>query len=206
MAFCAHAHHTSPKAFLRRFHPMSRSLLASTAIASMLPNMQRKRPNSNRKSGFRQTGGLLASRIRGVAETRGFAHTQIITRWTEIVGEETARIAEPVKVTYGNKGIGATLVLLTKGAFGPELEMQKPLIREKVNAIYGYNAIARIHVTQTAATGFADKAEPFAPAPKPQRTADPQKVEESVAPIESDPLREALARLAQNIMSKPSNS
>lgn len=168
----------------------------------MMLNMQRKRPNSSRKRGFQQTGGVLAARIRGVAETRGFSHTQIITRWREIVGPDIARIADPVKVTYGNKGLGATLVLLTKGAFGPELDMQKPVIREKVNAIYGYNAIARIQVTQTSRTGFAEGQTPFAPAPKPTKPADPRKVEAAVAPISNDPLREALARLANNIMSK----
>jgi hypothetical protein len=32
--------------------------------------------------------------------------------------------------------------------------MLKNQIREKVNAVYGYNAIARINITQTAETGF----------------------------------------------------
>ena len=36
------------------------------------------------------------------------------------------------------------------------LEMQKEQLRAKVNAVYGYNAIARVRITQTAATGFAE--------------------------------------------------
>ena len=36
------------------------------------------------------------------------------------------------------------------------LEMEKEHLREKVNAVYGYNAIARIRITQTASTGFAE--------------------------------------------------
>ncbi len=160
------------------------------------------RPKS-RRSGFRQTGGVLAARIRGVAETRGFSQTQIITRWIEIVGPDIARIAEPVKVNYASKGIGATLVLLTKGAFGPELEMQKPRIRELVNQIYGYNAISRIHVTQTAATGFAEAQTPFEhPATPPPNPADVAKMRETVAPIASEGLRDALAQLGANIKSK----
>jgi len=137
-----------------------------------------------------------------VAETRGFSQTQIITRWSEIVGPDIAKIADPVKVNYNTRGIGATLVLLTKGAFGPELEMQKPRIRELVNQIYGYNAISRIHVTQTAATGFAEAQTPFerpAPAPKQEDVA---KMRETVAPIASEGLRDALAQLGANIKSK----
>lgn len=168
--------------------------------------MQSRRPNSSAKrtsKGFRQTGGVLSARIRGVAETRGFSHTQIVTRWREIVGEDIARIAEPVKVSYASKGIGATLVLLTKGAFGPELEMQKPRIRELVNQIYGYNAIARIKITQTAAHGFAEAPARYTPpAPKPVDTA---KVDAAVSPITDGSLREALARLGENIMSKPTH-
>ena len=170
--------------------------------------MQPKRPSSSPKtrlSGFRHAGGVLSGRIRGAAESRGFSHAQIVTRWPEIVGPDIARIAEPVKVTYARQGVGATLVVLTKGAFGPELEMQKPRIREAVNAIYGYNAIARVQITQTAGTtGFAEARAPFEAAPNPVTPAKSSAVRATVAPIESENLRDALARLGQNIMSKTS--
>ena len=46
--------------------------------------------------------------------------------------------------------------------------MQKVQLRERVNAVYGYNAIARIRITQTAAAGFSEGQADFDIAPETQ--------------------------------------
>ena len=104
--------------------------------------------------GFSQTSRLLQGRIRTASEARGFAVTRLLTHWDEIVGQATAQIARPVNVSYGREGMGATLTILTTGSQAPMLEMQKEQIREKVNACYGYRAISRVRITQTAPTGL----------------------------------------------------
>jgi hypothetical protein len=86
------------------------------------------------------------------------------------------------------------------------LEMQKEQIRAKVNAVYGYNAISRIRITQTAATGFAEGQAQFAPAapkakPQPSREVL-EEAERTAQPIENDALRDALEKLARNVLSK----
>ena len=114
-------------------------------------------PRRTTTKGFKRTDSLLSQQIRKASETRGFAQSRLLTHWTEIAGEATAAISRPVEVSYGRKeGIGATLTLLTTGANAPMLEMQKEQLRARVNAVYGYNAIARVRITQTAATGFAE--------------------------------------------------
>src|SRR6056297_1671732 len=123
--------------------------------------------------GFKRTAKLLQDRIRRASETRGFAQSRLLTHWPEIVGEDVAAIARPVDVKYGREGFGATLTVLTTGAQAPMLEMQKEQLRNKVNAVYGYNAISRIHVTQTAPTGFADGQASFDHRPKQAQTAAP---------------------------------
>ena len=160
-----------------------------------------------RKRGFERTSSLLSARIRKAGEARGFAVTRLLTHWEEIAGPDTARIARPVKVSYGREaGFGATLVLLTTGANAPMLEMQKERIREKVNATYGYAAISRIRITQTAPTGFAEGQAEFArsarsapEAPDPVLRARAAKTAEG---IENAELRDALAQLAQNVLSR----
>src|SRR6056297_1894133 len=106
--------------------------------------------------GFSRAATLMQTKIRKASEDRGFAVTRLLTHWPEVVGQATAAIATPVNVSYGKGGMGATLTLLTTGAQAPMLEMQKEKLREKVNAVYGYNAISRVRITQTAPTGFAD--------------------------------------------------
>ena len=98
---------------------------------------------------------------------------RLLTHWAEIAGEDLARITRPVKIGYARDGFGATLTLLTTSAQAPMVQMQLPQLRERVNACYGYNAISRIALTQTAPTGFAEGQAEFAPAPKAAPAADP---------------------------------
>jgi len=157
--------------------------------------------------GFERTASLLVPRIRKAGETRGFAVTRLLTHWDEIAGPDVARIARPVEVNYGRQGgFGATLVLLTTGANAPMLEMQKEKIREKVNATYGYAAISRIRLTQTAPTGFAEGQAQFTrPTAKAPAAPDPEIVthaREVAEGVHDENLRAALESLAQNVLSR----
>jgi hypothetical protein len=153
-----------------------------------------------RARGPERAGALLASRIRAAGESRGFAVSRLLTHWPEIAGEEIARVTEPVEVTYG-KGFGATLTLLVPGAHAPMIEMQKERLREKVNACYGYNAISRIRLTQTARSGFAEPQAAFGhktPAHSPEVAEAAHRTVDGVA---DDTLRAALEALGRNILS-----
>jgi hypothetical protein len=153
-----------------------------------------------RARGPERAGALLASRIRAAGESRGFAVSRLLTHWTEIAGEDMARVTEPVEITYG-KGFGATLTLLVPGAHAPMIEMQKERLREKVNACYGYNAISRIRLTQTARSGFAEPKAAFThqtPSPSPEVVEAAHRTVDGVA---DDSLRAALEALGRNILS-----
>ncbi|RBO53652.1 DUF721 domain-containing protein [Rhodovulum sp. BSW8] len=162
--------------------------------------------NSRRRRGFERASALLEGRIRRVGEKRGFAVARLLTHWPEVVGDETARICRPVEVRYGRDGFGATLTLLTTGAHAPLLDMQKDALREKVNACYGYAAIARIRLTQTAPTGFAEGQATFAPAPKPPAPApDPRTAaaaSDLAVEVRDEGLRAALQDLGTRVLSR----
>ncbi len=157
--------------------------------------------------GFKRTSALLQKRIRKASETRGFAQSRVLTGWPEIVGHDIAAIARPVKISYNRQGLGATLTVLTTGAQAPMLEMQKEKLRQKVNAVYGYNAISRITITQTAPTGFSEGQASFehhakTPAPKAPDPDSRAKAEALAAPVDDISLRSALELLGQNIISR----
>jgi len=159
--------------------------------------------------GFASASKLMQSRIRTASETRGFAETRLLTRWEEIVGASVSQIARPVKIGYGREGMGATLTVLTTGAQAPMLEMQKDQIRDKVNACYGYRAISRVRVTQTAPTGFADGKVAFGHKPKSEPAPPSAELTAAatavVGPVKSDELRQALEALATNVLRKQSS-
>ncbi len=160
--------------------------------------------------GFKQTASLVQTRIRHAAESRGFAQVRLLTHWAEIVGSRTAALCRPVEVSYGRGGMGATLTVLTTGPQAPMLEMQKEQIRDRVNAAYGYNAIARLRITQTAPTGFAEGQAQFAPAP-PQAPPAPapevlSKARAMAAGTQDETLRATLETLATHFISKQSRA
>lgn len=163
-------------------------------------------PPHRRMRGFEPAGGLMARRIQKAGESRGFAIARLLTHWAEVAGADLAAISRPVKVGYTREGMGATLTLLAAPAHAPMVEMRKERLRERVNAVYGYNAIARIHITQTAATGFAEGQAEFGHAPRadqPRPLPEPGPEARAAAhDVADDGLRRALEQLAQNVLSR----
>jgi hypothetical protein len=86
--------------------------------------------------------------------------------------------------------------------------MQKEAIRQKVNACYGYNAVSKVQITQTAPTGFAEGQVAFQTREKPKPEPTPQVLAAAKAaadPISDDRLKDALERLARNVLTKNSH-
>lgn len=164
-----------------------------------------RNPQASRRRGFQQASALLADRVQKAAEGRGFAMARLLTHWPEIAGPRLAGMTRPVRISHARGGFGATLTLLTAGPVAPLVEMQLPQLRDRVNACYGYNAVQRIVLTQTAASGFAEGQAVFAPAPAQAGPPDPQIVEKAdrIGRQFQDPaLAQAMALLALNIETK----
>lgn len=172
--------------------------------------MTRNQPGSKSKGrskrGFQRTSALLQHQIRRVGESRGFAVSRLLTHWAEIVGTDTAQTALPVKVSYSQGGMGATLTVLTTGSNAPMLQADLPRIKDKVNACYGYAAIARIRITQTAPVGFAEGKVEFEhgspKAPEPPTAEVVAKAQKLAGPVADENLRCALESLGKNIISR----
>lgn len=155
--------------------------------------------------GFQPAVGYMKVSVRAATEKRGFAVARLLTHWAEIVGEDLSRTTRPVKVGYGRDGMGATLTLLTTSVHAPMVQMDLPRIKDRVNACYGYAAISRISITQTAATGFAEGQAEFAPKAKVIVAADPSilaKAADVADGVQDTTLRAALETLARNVLSR----
>ena len=154
--------------------------------------------------GFKTASALVQGRVRGASESRGFAQSRLLTHWAEIVGADIADLAVPLKVSYG-KGLGATLTVLTTGAKAPMLQAQLPQVEARVNACYGYRAISKVRITQTAPTGFSEGQIAFQPKPKDAPTLsaeDARGVQKVAKTVENEDLRAALTRLGENVLRK----
>ncbi len=163
-------------------------------------------PPVRRMRGFEAAASLVTDRVRMAGEARGFAVARLLTHWAEIAGEELAAVTRPVKVGYARDGFGATLTLLTTSAQAPMVQMQLTRLRERVNACYGYNAISRIALTQTAPTGFADGQAMFRPQPKtPAPAPDPailSAASSAAEGVRDEGLRDALETITRNFLTR----
>ncbi|MGR3540497.1 MAG: DUF721 domain-containing protein [Hasllibacter sp.] len=151
-----------------------------------------------RARGFARAGALVERQVKAAGEGRGFAVARLLTRWEEIVGPDLAALVRPVKVGHG-RGIGAELTVHAAGPRAALAQMASDRIRDRVNACYGYRAISKVRVTQTApaeAPAFAEVQAPYLP---PDRAALARG--EGLAEGAADPeLRAALAALGANVM------
>lgn len=164
-----------------------------------------RNPMARRKRGFQQAAQLLADRVQKAAEGRGFAMARLLTHWPEIAGPRLAAMTRPVRITHARGGVSATLTLLTTGPMAPLVEMQLPQLRDRVNACYGYNAVQRIVLTQTAASGFAEGQAIFAAPDKTAAPPDPrirEKADQIARQFQDPALAQAMALLATNIETK----
>ena len=112
--------------------------------------------------GFKSASSFLNSLTQKSLEKKGFSQSKLITNWYEIVGTELSKYSIPIKITFPKNGLGATLLLEIDGAFGPEIDLQREIIKEKVNRIYGYTAISKVMFRVSPSLGYqAKKKESF---------------------------------------------
>lgn len=154
-----------------------------------------------RMRGFEPAAAALSATVQAAGARRGFAVSRLLTHWPEVVGADIAARCRPVRIARSRQGLGATLTLLTTGAQAPLLSMALPAIRERVNACCGWNAVARVVLTQTAAEGLAPPAPP-PPAPQPT-AADLARADAAARGIHDDDLAAALRRLSLNFHMRP---
>ncbi len=147
---------------------------------------------------------LIEDCIAPALAAQGFAASDIVVGWPEIVGERLAARCEPVKMEWPRRprhagpeeqGDPAVLVVRCEGAFALELQHLAPVIVERVNARYGWRCVGRLVLKQG----------PVRRVLRVPRIAelDPAALEEArgrVGQVEDDGLRDALTRLGAGII------
>lgn len=146
----------------------------------------------------RRLNAVFVKQLAPAFRRRGFAIGEVLTRWPAIVGAELARHACPERVQFdAGQADAATLKLRVAPGFALELQHLTPLILERINGFYGYNAVARLKFTQG----------PVAPPNRPARTArralrpdEAVRLEAALSPIRDPGLKAALRRLGDGLM------
>jgi len=156
---------------------------------------KRKLADDAKRSGRTRAAGDLVGEVGGMAFKRfGFVQSAIVSRWAEIVGERYAKVSSPESIRFqaGRKSSGV-LTLLVEGAHSPLLQHLSPLIIERVNRFFGYEAVNRVVFRQGKPP--ARKAQPA----RPKLTPVPKELGEGLRQIADPELRACLESLAGRI-------
>jgi len=149
----------------------------------------------------------------------GTAWAGLLTQWPEIIGQQMSEYCALEKITWPRKGppsahpaIGAAIgarsqhqkeggTLVIKVAFGRALEVQHqtPQIIDRINAYYGYGAIAQVKIVQ-GSLKVRKPDEKRKLRPLDQQTSE--MLDDRMGEIEDVKLKDALRKLAQGVLSQ----
>ena len=134
---------------------------------------------------------------------RGFAEAQLVAQWAAIIGEDMAAGASPEKLSFarGERRDG-TLHLRVAPGFAPEIQHREPVLLERINAFFGYRAVARLTLKQGPPSR---PAEPPAPRLRALEGHEIRQLDRGLADIEDPTLRDALRRLGAAVIASASD-
>lgn len=150
---------------------------------------------------------LLDSAIGPILAAKGFAASDVVVGWPEIVGPRLAAHCEPLRMRWPRRPAGvvedgpsepATLEIRVEGAFALEVQHIAPVIIERVNTRYGWRCVGRV-VLKQGPVG-RDRVAPSPPPPPDERSL--AQARDVVGEVEDEALREALVRLGAGILSR----
>ena len=143
---------------------------------------------------FVHLGRVLPQAAGRAFRRKGFARARVFTDWADIVDHDTAENSRPARIS------GSTLTVIVTPSHAPTMQMQEPVILDRINTYLGTAndpVIDRIKLQQ----GYID-----APQPAGRRAqrildaAETARLERLVSPVQDPALRKALLDLGRAVM------
>lgn len=155
--------------------------------------------------GFQTVAMSFAPTAKKLLGKNGFIELDIITNWSEIVGEGLAEYSHPQSIDFkrGQRSDGILNIAVDGGAFAIEISHKKKNIIEKINTFFGYGAVKDLRIVQTNVADFSQKKSQLTRRNKTLVTLKEQNyIDEHTADIKNPHLKETLKKLGNNIFSQ----
>jgi hypothetical protein len=154
--------------------------------------------NKRAKTFAQPLADLVRRTLADTFARQGFASTELVTHWNDIVGAEIAAHCEPLRLNWPRGGDvdapePATLVLRVEGPIAIEIQHLAPVILERVNRFFGWQAIGRLALRQAP---LRRREQPTAASPD---TAAAARIAKALPDVTDENLRQALGRLGAAI-------
>jgi hypothetical protein len=134
-----------------------------------------------------------------LGRSRGFAGTRVVAEWASIVGEQLADRSLPERVVRSppGQGGGTLHVRIAAGALAVELQHLEPLVLERINTYFGYQAITRLKLKHGPLPEREQERSLRVLAP-----ADAMAIEDLVSPIDDRDLQDALRDFGRSLLAR----
>ena len=94
--------------------------------------------------GLRPFGNTLPRGLKGILKKNGYNYSEIISKWSILVGKDISSCAYPKSIKMGKGDSNGTLVLGIKRGDEIQVEYSKKEIIDKINSFFGYNCINQV--------------------------------------------------------------
>ena len=135
---------------------------------------------------------------------RGISLSKIVTAWPRIAGD-AAGWSEPAMIRFPDgESRNGTLTVSVRSGRGPEMQMYSPQIIENCNTVFGYAAICRISITQTAYNTAQKDISAPPPRRKPQALTEDaaSRHDASLKSVKDENIRKTLDNLGKSIFTR----
>lgn len=170
---------------------MAKAKASSPGNKSRPPAGQRK----YRGKALRPLSGSFLPLTGPALRKRGFAEARIVTQWPEIAGPAIATASTPLKISPGRGG-GRILLIRVTSAAALEIQHQTPVILDRINAFFGFDAITGLKLVQGPVTAVAPRKKP---APATLTSQGEEKLSKSLSGLNNSTLKSALEALGREI-------
>ena len=109
--------------------------------------MRHKQNNKESKTyvqGLRSFSKTLPRGLKGILKKNGYNYSEIIGKWSYLVGSNISKCASPKTIKMSNDGKNGILVLTVRRGDEITVEYSKREIINKINSYFGYQLISEI--------------------------------------------------------------
>ena len=191
--------------------PMSRR---KSPVSAAPPAWRSAKPRAGANHiSAKAVGSMVPGLTRKAFERFGFSTATLLTDWEQIVGADLARYTAPDRLKWPRGGAngssggsddepaegpsrqGATLVLRVDLGRGIDIQYKARQLIERINAHFGYRAVAEIRIIQAPVEGALPPTEVASPARVLRKAFNRGETAPLLAAIPDDGLRAALERM-----------
>lgn len=153
-----------------------------------------------------RTGRMVSIAVPSERVTRklfgrhGFASGALVVDWPAIVGPAVATWTMPINIRFPPKerSAGTLVVKVANSAFATEIQHLEPLILERINGHFGWQAVARLKLVH----GPLPPRRPIRQPPPEPPPLMAERLERSLSNVDNPELRAALERLGRWVAAK----